>query len=101
MTNDELLSFIDEVDETKKVAPKMVERFELKQKYPGIEEDLLTNIIDDTDPQHKAEVLAQLDQVFEMMKQGKSPDEVVDILENLKNTRKDNAQGGLNYLMGL
>ena len=101
MTNDELLSFIDEVDETKKVAPKMVERFELKQKYPGIEEDLLTNIIEDTDPQHKAEVLAQLDQVFEMMKQGKSPDEVVDILENLKNTRKDNAQGGLNYLMGL
>ncbi len=79
----------------------MVERFELKQKYPGIEEDLLTNIIEDTDPQHKAEVLAQLDQVFEMMKQGKSPDEVVDILENLKNTRKDNAQGGLNYLMGL
>lgn len=101
MTKDELLSFIDEVDETKKVAPKMVERFELKQKYPGIEEDLLTNIIDDPDPQHKAEVLAQLDQVFEMMKQGKSPDEVVDILENLKNTRKDNAQGGLNYLMGL
>ena len=100
MTDEEVMKFIDE-NEGEDMMPKMTERFKLKQKYPGIEEDLLTNIIDDPDPQHKAEVLAQLDQVFEMMKQGKSPDEVVDILENLKNTRKDNAQGGLNYLMGL
>ena len=75
-------------------ATKLAERFRLKKKYPGIDDELLTNIIDDPDPQHKAEVLGQLDQAFEMMNQGKSPDEIQDIFERLKNTRKDNATGG-------
>ena len=91
----------DEMATVKKLAPKMVERFELKQKYPGIDEDLLTNIIEDTDPQHKAEVLATLDETFKMMQTGKGPEEIIDILEQSKKTRKDNAQGGLQYLMGM
>jgi len=82
-------------------AGKLAERFELKQKYPGIDEDLLTNIIEDSDPQHKAQVLATLDETFKLMQTGKSPNEIIDILEQGKKTRKDNAQGGLNYLMGL
>ena len=45
-------------------APKAAERFRLKQKYPGIDEDLLTRIIDDTDPTRKAKVLAELDQAI-------------------------------------
>jgi len=36
-----------------------------------------------------------------MMQTGKGTDEIIDILEQGKKTRKDNAQGGLNYLMGL
>ena len=91
----------DEMATVKKLAPKMVERFELKQKYPGIDEDLLTNIIEDSDPQHKAQVLATLDETFKLMQTGKGPNEIIDILEQGKKTRKDNAQGGLNYLMGL
>jgi uncharacterized protein (DUF2249 family) len=91
----------DEMATVKKLAPKMVERFELKQKYPGIDEELLTNIIEDTDPQHKAEVLATLDETFKMMQTGKGPEEIIDILEQSKKTRKDNAQGGLQYLMGM
>jgi len=91
----------DEMATVKKLAPKMVERFELKQKYPGIDEELLTNIIEDTDPQHKAEVLATLDETFKMMQTGKGPEEIIDILEQGKKTRKDNAQGGLQYLMGM
>ena len=91
----------DEMATVKKLAPKMVERFELKRRFPGIDEDLLTNIIEDTDPQHKAEVLATLDETFKMMQTGKGPEEIIDILEQSKKTRKDNAQGGLQYLMGM
>ena len=80
-------------------APKLAERFELKKKYPGIDEDLLTKIIDDPNPQRKAEVLATLDQSMEMMKQGKSSEEVVDVLK--KETRTKQAGGGVAYLMGL
>lgn len=90
-----------DADEVRKIAPKLVERFELKQRFPGINDELLTNIIDDPDPQHKAEVIATLEETFKMMQTGKGTDEIIDILEQGKKTRKDNAQGGLNYLMGL
>jgi hypothetical protein len=75
-------------------APKLAERFELKKKFPGIDDDLLTNIIDDPDPQHKAEVIATLEETFKMMQTGKGTDEIIDILEQGKKTRKDNATGG-------
>ena len=75
-------------------APKLAERFELKKRFPGIDDDLLTNIIDDPDPQHKAEVIATLEETFKMMQTGKGTDEIIDILEQGKKTRKDNATGG-------
>jgi hypothetical protein len=80
-------------------APKMAERFELKQKYPGIDDKLLTQIVDDPDPQRKAEVLATLDQAFELMRRGKSPDEILSILKNITDRTKQ-ASGGLSYLSG-
>jgi len=82
-------------------APKMAERFELKQRFPGIDDRLLTQIIDDPDPQNKAESISTLDQAMELMKQGKDPDEVISILENIKKSRRDNSKGGLQYLMGM
>ena len=88
-----------EMDVAKSLAPKMVERLQLKQKYPGITDDLLDKILVDDNVQRKAEVMATLDEAFKMMEKGKGPDEVRDIMKNV--TRKDNAQGGLNYLMGL
>ena len=90
-----------DLEKAKELAPKMVERFELKMRYPGIDEDFLTRIIDDPDPQRKAEVLAALDQSMLLMKEGKSGDEVVDILKQEVKGRKPNAKGGLNYLMGM
>jgi hypothetical protein len=90
-----------DLEKAKKLAPKMVERFELKMKYPGIDEDFLTKIIDDPDPQRKAEVLAVLDQSMLLVREGKSGDEVVDILKKETKGRKPNARGGLNYLMGM
>ena len=84
----------------RELSPKMVERFELKRKYPGIDDDLLTAIIEDPDPQRKAEVLATIDQAFTLMKEGKSPDEVLDIMKQMTDRTKQ-AGGGLAYLMGL
>ena len=95
------VNFDDEVEKLSELAPKAAERFKLKQMYPGIDEDFLTKIIDDPDPQRKAEVLAALDQSMLLMKEGKTGDEVVDILKQEVKGRKPNAKGGLNYLMGM
>jgi len=73
-------------------APKLAERFELKQKYPGISEDLITKIVEDTNPQRKAEVLASIDEAFRMMEKGKGADEIVSIMKNT--TRTKQATGG-------
>ena len=71
---------------------KMAERFKLKQKYPGITDDLVGKILIDDNPQRKAELLATLDEAFRMMEKGKGPDEVVEIFKNT--TRTKNAKGG-------
>jgi len=90
-----------ELNEMKKLgATKTAERFELKQKYPGLDENLITFIVDDPDPQRKAEVLATIDQAFELMKRGKSPDEILSILKKATDRTKQ-ARGGLSYLMGM
>jgi hypothetical protein len=73
-------------------ATKMAERFKLKQKYPGIDDDLLTNIIEDTDPVHKASVLAKIDMAMELGKTNKSADEIIDILKKEPETKM--ATGG-------
>jgi hypothetical protein len=86
-------------DEIFAMAPKMRERFELKEKYPGIDEELVAKIVDDPDPQRKAEVLATIEQAFELMKQGKSSDEVLDIMKQMTDRTKQ-AGGGLSYLSG-
>ena len=86
-------------DEISAMAPKMTERFELMKKYPGIDEQLVAKIVDDPDPQRKAEVLATIEQAFELMKKGKSSDEVLDIMKQMTDRTKQ-AGGGLSYLSG-
>jgi len=74
-------------------ATKMAERFKLKQRYPGISEDLLTNIIEDTDSVHKASVLAKMDQAMKLIVgEGKGTDEAIDILKSEPKTKM--ATGG-------
>ncbi len=97
MTRDEIeeLTFFDmgtEMDEAKSLAPKMVERLQLKQKYPGIGDDLLDKILIDDNVQRKAEVLATMDEAFKMMEKGKSPDEIIETFKNV--TRTKQADGG-------
>ena len=83
------------------LAPKMKERFELRTKYPGLDEDIITGIVD-ADPDAKAQIISTLEQALELHRQGKSPEEAADILRStMFKGRKDNAEGGLNYLMGM
>jgi hypothetical protein len=91
---------LDDVDEAYGMAPKMAERFQLKERFPGIDDRLLTQIIDDPDPQRKAEAIATIDQAFELMRQGKSQEEVYDIMKQMTDRTKQ-AKGGLSYLMGM
>jgi hypothetical protein len=98
MTVDEIeeLSSFDlgsEMDVVKTLAPKMVERLQLKQKYPGITDDLLDKILIDDNVQRKAEVLATIDEAFKMMEKGKSADEILDTMKNV--TRTKQADGGI------
>ena len=98
MTIDEIeeLSSFDlgsEMDVAKSLAPKMVERLELKQKYPGITDDLLDKILIDDNMQRKAEVLATMDEAIKMMEKGKSSDEIVETFKNV--TRTKQADGGI------
>jgi hypothetical protein len=97
MTPDEIeeLSSLDsdsQMDVVKTLAPKMVERLQLKKKYPGITDDLLDKILIDDNMQRKAEVLATIDEAFKMMEKGKSTDEILDTMKNV--TRTKQADGG-------
>jgi len=74
-------------------ASKLAERLKLKQKYPGITDDLLDKILIDDNPQRKAEVLGSLDETFKMMEKGMSPDEIIDAFKNQSRTKQ--ADGGI------
>ena len=89
-----------EIQITRELAPKMMERMELKAKYPGIDDELLDQIIE-MDPAKKAEMFADMEMGAKLIEQGRGADEVKDIIEKGVKTRKDNAGGGLNYLMGM
>mgnify|MGYP000693985324 CR=1 FL=1 len=98
MTPDEIeeLSSLDsdsQMDVVKTLAPKMVERLQLKKKYPGITDDLLDKILIDDNMQRKAEVLATIDEAFKMMEKGKGTDEILDTMKNV--TRTKQADGGI------
>ena len=85
---------------SEELAPKMIERFELRKKYPGIDDELVDAIIE-MDPDKKAAMMADMEMGKKLIEEGKGVDEVKDIIEKGVKTRKDNAGGGLNYLMGM
>ena len=87
------MNFEDSIKEMEGLgATQTAERFKLKQKYPGITDDLLDKILIDDNPQRKAEVLATIDEAFKMMEKGKGPEEIVETFKNT--TRTKNAKGG-------
>ena len=91
ITRDEIEE-LEELKAVREAAPQMMERLELKARYPGITDDLLDSILIDNNPQRKAEVLATLDEAFTMMGKGKGPDEVLRIIKDMNRTKQ--ADGG-------
>jgi hypothetical protein len=71
------------------------ERTALKQKYPGISDDLLNKILIDDNPQRKAEVLATMDEYLKLREVGKGETEAYDIItKSIKDPTK-HASGGI------
>ena len=74
---------------------------EFERKYSKlIPEDLMKTIMADEDPQRVKEVIGHVEQAAIMTDKGMSADQVIDAFKKGEK-RKDNADGGLNYLMGL
>ena len=82
------------------LTPLMKERFELKRKFPGIDDETLNAILD-MDMDKKANLMADMKMGMKLLEEGKGVDEVKDIFEKAFRSRKQNAGGGLNYLMGM
>jgi len=107
MSGDKRLMTRDEIEElsTFDLGTEM-EQFKntksrLQKKYKGIiDDDLLSKMMVDDNPQRLAEVEAAIDQALELVKRGKSQEEVYDIMKQMTDRTKQ-AGGGLAYLMGL
>ena len=68
----------------------------LMLKYPGMDKLLARQIATDTNPKRKADVIAMVEQTFELDKQGKSGSEIIDIFK--KTPRTEQADGGITQL---
>ena len=74
---------------------------EFERKYSKlIPEDLMKKIMADDDPQRVKDIIGHVEQAAIMTDKGMSADQVIDAFKTGEK-RKDNASGGLNYLMGL
>ena len=69
----------------------------LMLKYPGMDKNLARQIATDTNPKRKADVIAMVEQTFELNKQGKSGDEIIDIFKKGTDRTKQ-ADGGITRL---
>jgi len=111
MSGDKKLMTVDEIEElsnmdlesemnvAKGLAPKMVERLQLKERFPGLDDELIERILIDDNPQRKAEVLATIEESYKMLEKGMQPE---DIISTFKNTsRSKNASGGLPHILGV
>ena len=90
---------LEELQDYKEVAPQFYTRMSLKLKYPGISDDLIEKIMADKDPQRIAEVMATMDEGLKMMEKGMKTDDIIGTFKKTPRTKQ--ADGGLNYLMGL
>ena len=111
MSGDKRLMSTDEIEElsnmdlesemnvAKGLAPKMVERLQLKERFPGLDDELVERILIDDNPQRKAEVIATIEESYKMSEKGMQPE---DIISTFKNTsRSKNASGGLPHILGV
>jgi hypothetical protein len=78
-----------------KAAGVVDERTALKQKYPGISDDLVEKILVDDNPQRKADVIGTIDDYMKLREIGKGEEEAYDIItRSFSKTPTKHAEGG-------
>jgi len=71
---------------------------ELRQEFPGITDDLLNQILTDTNQQRIAEVKATMREALKMQEKGMGTEEIIQVIQ--KTPRTKNALGGLAHMVG-
>ena len=71
---------------------------ELRQEFPGITDEMVSNILTDTNQQRIAEVKATMKEALKMQEKGMGTDEILQTFE--KTPRTKNASGGIARLLG-
>jgi len=72
---------------------RSIETDNLKLEFPGISDEMIDNILTDTNPQRIAEVKQTMREALEMQQKGMGPDEIIKTFEDT--SRKKNASGGI------
>jgi len=106
MSGDKRLMTRDEIEElsTFDLGTEM-EQFKntksrLQKKYKGvIDDDLLSKIMADDNPQRLAELEATIDEALTMQSKGMPDEEIISMFKKTPRTKQ--AKGGLSYLMGM
>jgi len=99
--NKEIKAGIDDVmsDTSPEGLAKSIEIDNLMLEYPGMCRDFADQI-SSSSPTMKADMIAMVEQTFEMDKMGMSGDEIIDAFKKGTDRTKQ-ANGGLSYLMGM
>ena len=71
---------------------KSIEIDNLKLEFPGISDEMIDNILTDTNPQRIAEVKQTMREAFKMQEKGMGHEEIINIFK--KTPRTKNASGG-------
>jgi len=66
---------------------------ELRREFPGIDDNMIRNILTDTNPQRIAEVKQTMREALEMQEKGMSPDEIIKMFKDTSRTKQ--ASGGI------
>ena len=77
---------------------KMTPEEELRQEFPGITDEMVSNILTDTNQQRIAEVKATMKEALKMQEKGMGTDEILQTFE--KTPRTKNASGGIARMLG-
>ena len=99
-TADEITKGIADVmqDTSEAGLARSIEVDNLKLEFPGITDDMINNILADTNPQRIAEVKATMKEALKMLEKGKGSDEIINIFK--KTPRTKHASGGLAGMLG-
>ena len=97
--NDEIRQGVDEImsDTSPAALEKSIEVDNLMLEYPGMGRELAKQIASDPNPDRKAQVIAMVEQTFELDKQGKTGEEIIDIFKQGTDRTKQ-ANGGFNTI---